>query len=258
MRYALSNLFDFDPAKDAVAQLLPLDAWAVARLNAVVTGARAAYDGYEFHTVYHSVVDFCATDLSAMYFDIQKDTLYTSKASGPKRRSAQTALYQIAQQLLIALAPIMSFTAEEAWGFLPGAKPSSVFLADFPAGAPAADAALMERYAKLFAVRGQLMGLLEAARRDKVIGKSLEAKLLLTATGDTSGFLKEHLKVLREMLIVSQVELSETPSEKAVAVSDTLKAEVLRATGNKCPRCWTYEPEVGAQELCNRCLEATT
>ncbi len=133
-------------------------------LNAVVSNARAAYDAYEFHTVYHSVVDFCATDLSAMYFDIQKDTLYTSKATGPKRRSAQTALYQIARELLIVLAPIMSFTAEEAFGYLPGAKPGSVFLADFPATAAAPDAGLMERYAKLFAVRAQLMGLLEGAR----------------------------------------------------------------------------------------------
>ncbi len=257
LRYALSNLFDFDPAKDSV-KLLPLDAWAVARHEALMAKVRAAYEAYEFHVVYHSVVDFCATDLSALYFDIQKDPLYTSKKTGPKRRSAQTALYQIVKELLVVLSPIMSFTCEEAWDFLPGAKAGSVFLAEFPKPSGTADAALLERYEKLFAVRALVMPLLEAARRDKVIGKSEEAQVALTATGPLKDFLVANKAELPGLLKVSQIELPATASVKAVFVSGELHAEVLPATGNRCPRCWTYAAEVGAQELCNRCVEATT
>ncbi len=136
VRYALSNLYDFDPEKDSIApaKLLPLDQWASSKLDALMDKVKKAYDAYEFHLVYHAVVEFCANELSAVYFDIQKDTLYTQKKTGLKRRSAQTVLYRIARDLLVSLAPIMSFTAEEAWQHLPGAKPVSVFLAPhFPA-----------------------------------------------------------------------------------------------------------------------------
>ena len=265
LRYALSNLFDFDPERDAVPReaLLPLDAWALARLEDLTARVRKAYQDYEFHLVYHAVVEFCAMDLSAVYFDVQKDTLYTQRADAPKRRSAQTVLHRIAQDLLVALAPLTSFTSEEAWGFLPGKKAASVFLADFPKGGPAPDAALLERFEKLFAVRAAVLPLLEAARRDKRIGKSLEARLALSATGKAKELLQKHLAELPELFIVSQVELVDAPSAQATAVSvaahfpnDSVHAEVLPARGQKCPRCWAFREEVGAKEVCDRCADA--
>jgi isoleucyl-tRNA synthetase len=207
LRYALSNLYDFDPARDAVApeKLLPLDAWARARLDGLVARVRKAYDEFEFHTVYHSVVDFCAADLSAVYFDILKDALYTTKAGGAKRRSAQTVLYEVAQKLLVMLAPVMSFTAEEAWGYLPGSKPASVFLAEFPKPLGLAEPDAMGRLLK---VREEVLPVLEVARRDKLIGKSLEAKVVVAAKGQRP-FLEKHLAELPELFIASQVELSD-------------------------------------------------
>ena len=130
VRYGLSNLPDFDPAKDAVPleQMQTVDRWVLSRLSELVTRVRAAYESYEFHTVFHAVNDFCVNDLSSVYFSISKDALYTSKKTGPKRRSAQTALDLVTRELLVLLAPIISFTADEAWAYLPGEKPSSVFL----------------------------------------------------------------------------------------------------------------------------------
>jgi len=243
LRYALSNLYDFDPAKDAVSTLEPLDAWAVAKLDGLVARVRKAYDEFEFHTVYHSLVDFCASELSAVYFDISKDALYTSKKAGLKRRSAQTAMYEIAQKLLVMLAPVTSYTAEEAWSYLPGAKSASVFLAEFPA---AKGLAVPEDVERLLKVRESVLPPLEVARRDKLIGKSEEAKLVL-AVKDQRAFLEKHLALLPELFKVSQVELGDGPEHV-----------VKKAEGEKCPRCWLFKPEVGSQELCNRCTEAVS
>jgi isoleucyl-tRNA synthetase len=245
LRYALSNLYDFDPAKDAVPheQLLPLDQWARARLDALVARVGKAYEAFEFHTVYHSIVDFCASDLSAVYFDILKDALYTTKKTGLKRRSAQTVMHEIAHKLLVMLAPVMSFTAEEAWSYLPGQKAASVFLNEFPRPLGLEEPEAMTR---LLEVRAQVLPVLEVARRDKLIGKSLEAKVVV-ATKGARPFLEKHLAELPELLIVSQVELS-----------DAAEHQVKAADGAKCPRCWRSEPEVGAQELCNRCVEAVS
>ncbi len=243
LRYALSNLYDFDPAKDAVPvdQLPLLDVWARARLDGLVTRVKKAYDEFEFHTVYHAMLDFCSADLSNIYFDVLKDALYTTKASGPKRRAAQTVMYEVVQKMLVMLAPVLSFTTEEAWGYLPGAKTASVFLAEFPAPLGLKEP---EAMVKLLDVRAQVLAVLEVARRDKLIGKSTEAKVIV-AVKDQGPLLKKHLSELPELFIVSQVELSDGPEHK-----------VVKADGNRCPRCWTYKPEVGAQELCNRCGDA--
>ncbi|MFY0583249.1 isoleucine--tRNA ligase [Cystobacter fuscus] len=265
IRYALSNLYDFEPERDAVAaeRLLPLDTWARGRLAEVVARVKKAYEAYEFHLVYATVVDFCAGDLSAVYFDILKDRLYTSKATGEARRGAQTVLHEVATVLLQLLAPIMSFTAEEAWQYLPGKKAESVFLTDFPEPAVKPDAALAERYAKLFAVRGAVQGLLEAARREKMIGSSLEARVVLSASGKAREFLQAHAAELPGLLIVSQVELADGAGEKAQvlavaqALGEDVKAEVLPARGAKCPRCWTYSEQVAAgAPVCGKCQEA--
>lgn len=268
IRYALSNLFDYDPSKDAVpdAQLLPLDAWAKSRMAELTTKVRKAYESYEFHLVYHLVVEFCATDLSSRYFDILKDRLYTAKANGPARRSAQTVIHGIAKDLLRLLAPMMSFTAEEAWQMLPGKDAESIFLAGLPeAREPsAADKARSEIYEKLFAVRSEAQKLLEAARRDKLIGSSLEAKLTLHVTGKAAEFLRAHTAELPSLFIVSQVELVEAKSEGMQPLSlvnqfgdATVAAAVGKAAGEKCPRCWTYNAKVGAgSEVCDKCADA--
>jgi isoleucyl-tRNA synthetase len=258
VRYALSVLSDFDPTRDAVAdaQLPPLEQWVSARLDALVEKVKKAYDAYEFHLVFHAIVEFCANELSAQYFDISKDTLYTGKKTGPGRRAAQTVLYRVARELLVMLAPVTSFTAEEAWQYLPGEKPKSVFLVDFPAPRGGFKPETVAALDGLFGVRKLVLPLLEAARRDKLIGKSLEAKVTLAATGATKQLIEGHAADLAELFIVSQVELAAAPGDKATKVSDELSAEVARADGNKCPRCWAYRPEVGAQELCARCTDA--
>jgi isoleucyl-tRNA synthetase len=264
LRYALSNLADFDPSKDVVpdAQLLPLDAWAQGRLEQLVARVRRAYETYEFHLVFHAVVDFCGNDLSALYFDISKDRLYTWKTDGQPRRSGQTVLYQVAKDLLRLLAPVMSFTSEEAWSFLPAAPTGSVFLAGFPEATRQMPAELAERFERLFAIRSLVQKQLEGARRDKVIGASLEAKVLLHAEASDLEFLSRHLAELPGLFIVSQVELvpAETPGMQRIptgAQTQTLGIAILPADGTKCPRCWTYAVEVAAGEpVCRKCQAA--
>ncbi len=268
IRYALSNLYDFDPGRHAVSaeRLLPLDQWARSRMAGLSQRVRRAYDDYEFHLVYHPVVDFCAMDLSAIYFDILKDRLYTSKAGSEKRRSAQTVLYEIARDLLRMLAPVMSFTAEEAWQLLPGEKSESVFLAGFPSPPAASTSAeLLSDFDRLFEVRSEVQKLLEAARRDKMIGSSLEARVKLSAEGPALALLKKHEADLPSLLIVSQVLVSGTPGPTAQSLAlsgaswagSKVNAAVERALGEKCPRCWTYNEPVGpAGEVCSKCAEA--
>ncbi|MGO8968784.1 MAG: isoleucine--tRNA ligase [Myxococcaceae bacterium] len=264
LRYALSNLADFDPAKHSVpdSELLPLDRWAKGRLEELVARVRRAYDAYEFHLVYHAVVDFCGNDLSALFFDISKDRLYTWKTDGHPRRSGQTVLYRVAADLLRLLAPVMSFTAEEAWAFLPGNRAESVFLAGFPAVEGRMPAELGTRFERLFAIRSVVQKQLEAARRDKLIGASLEAKVLLQAEAADREFLERHLAELPGLFIVSQVELplAATPGMQRVGGGshfESLGVEVRPADGAKCPRCWTYTPEVAAgAAVCNKCQAA--
>jgi len=265
LRYALSNLADFDPAKDAVPtdSLLPLDRWAMARLDALVGRVRQAYEDYEFHLVYHAVVDFCGNDLSAVHFDISKDRLYTWKRNGHARRSAQTVLHRVVLDVSRLLAPVTSFTSEEVWEYLPGRPAPSVFLAGLPEARGRPDAELMETFDRLFAVRSAVQLQLEAARRDKRIGSSLEAKVLLHADGEARAFLARHLAELPGLFIVSQVALEPRPSAGMVRAESVLPGgghlgiEVRAADGAKCPRCWTYATEVAAgAEVCAKCQAA--
>ena len=267
LRYALSNLSDFDPAKDAVPtdSLLPLDRWAMARLDALVTRVRQAYEDYEFHLVYHAVVDFCGNDLSAVHFDISKDRLYTWKRNGHARRSAQTVLHRVVLDVSRLLAPVTSFTSEEVWEHLPGRPAPSVFLAGLPEARGRPDAELMETFDRLFAVRRAVQLQLEAARRDKRIGSSLEAKVLLHADGAAREFLTRHLPELPGLFIVSQVALEPRPTagmarlESVLPDGGHLGIEVRGADGAKCPRCWTYATEVAAgAEVCAKCQAALT
>jgi isoleucyl-tRNA synthetase len=253
LRYALGNLFDFDPAKDLVpaGEMEPIDRWALARLAAWDEKVKAAYEEYEFHVAYHATMQFCAVELSALYFDILKDRLYTAKKDGRARRSAQTALFTIAQDVMRLLAPILSFTASEAWGFLPGRPAESVFLAGLPARERPADAEALEaRYARLFEVREAAQAKLEEARRAKLIGSGLEAMVTIRSEGDQRRFLEEARAELPTVLIVSKVVLADGP----------FAVEVARAPGGKCARCWIFSEEIGKDPahptLCPKCAAA--
>jgi isoleucyl-tRNA synthetase len=253
VRYALGALEGFDPARDAVpeADLLPLDRWALSRLVAWEEKVKAAYEEYEFHVAYHATMQFCAVELSALYFDIVKDRLYTWKADGRPRRSAQTVLWMVAQDLVRLLSPILSFTASEAWGFLPGRPAESVFLAGLPARARPADAdALEARFGRIFEVREVVQRRLEEARRAKLIGSGLEAMVTVRAEGEQLRLLEEARAELPALFIVSKVALAQGP----------LSAEVARAPGVKCERCWVFAEDVGRDPkhptICGKCADA--
>ena len=256
-RYALGNLDGFDPERDAVADedMLELDHWALGELDAVIAKVRAAYEAYEFHTVYHTLYDFCTVTLSARYFDILKDRLYTFAPRNPARRSAQTALYRIVDALSRMLATILVFTADEIWENLPGneSRAASVHLTELPAASGQRDQELAARWEDLFKVREDVMRALEDARVAKLIGGSLEAAVDITASGKTYDLLASYGDNLRFVFIVSQVTLTK-------ADSGDVSIKVRRADGQKCERCWNYSTHVGESEryptVCERCVAA--
>jgi isoleucyl-tRNA synthetase len=253
IRYALGALEGYDPAQHAVPveELEPIDRWVLARLVAWNEKVARAYEDYEFHLAYHTTIQFCAVELSALYFDVVKDRLYTSRRDGKARRSALTVLHAIAEDLIRLLAPVLSFTASEAWSHLPGRSAESVFLAGLPRRAPPADAEALEaRYGRLFEVRAVVQGKLEEARRAKLIGSGLEAAVTVRAEGEQRALLEQARAELATLFIVSKVELAEGP----------LSAEVARASGVKCERCWIYREDVGANPghptICGKCADA--
>ena len=256
-RFALGNLAGFDPARDSVPEeeLLEIDRWALADLDSVIEKVRAAYEAYEFHTVYHTLYDFCTVTLSARYFDILKDRLYTFAPRNPARRSAQTALYKIADALARMLATILVFTADEIWENLPadGSRPASIHLAEIPSTSGFRDAELSTRWEQLFEVRDVVLRALEEGRMAKLIGGSLEAAVDIAAAGKTYELLERYREDLRYLFIVSQVELSR-------ADSSDVSVKVHRAAGQKCERCWNYSTRVSESTryptVCERCVKA--
>lgn len=255
-RFMLGNLYDFDP-KEALpyGELREIDRWILHRFMVLVKKVREAYEAFSFHTIYHSVHNFCVVDLSALYLDILKERLYVSSPNSPKRRSSQTALYLILKGMVRLMAPILSFTAEEAWSHLPKQEgdPDSVHLASFPEVEEALiDEELQQRWSRLLEVREQVTKALEGARQKKQIGHSLDARVFIKAPGELISFLKTFGEELREIFIVSQVELQEVHH-------GVLEVEVAKAKGKKCARCWVYHEEVGRSaehpEICPRCLE---
>jgi isoleucyl-tRNA synthetase len=264
-RYLLGNLSDFNPATDSVAdgQLLEIDRWALHRLQKLAQRVGKAYDDFEFHIVFHGIHNFCAVDMSAFYLDILKDRLYTSKASSVDRRSGQTAMYKILSTLVRLMAPVLSFTADEVWSYMPGdRKLSSVFLADFPkAEEQYLDDALEARWEKLLAVRGEAAKVLEALRKDKKIGHSLDAAVTLYAGEGLHDLLKRYEKDLPFIFIASQVIVDREGNALADAfTSDTVKGvrvTAAPAAGQKCGRCWMYQESVGTvadhPQICGRC-----
>ncbi|KFE68151.1 isoleucine--tRNA ligase [Hyalangium minutum] len=266
LAFALGHLSGFEPARDSVpaSQLLPLDAWARGRLSEMVARVREAYEAHALHRVHSDVMDFCAAELSATYFAIIEDRLLTASASGRERRSAQTVLFEVASSLLRLLAPILSFTAEEAWQQLPGRSAESVFLTDLPQPVGPMDPELAERYARLLAMRSAVRVLIEETLREERLGSSLNARVVLAAAGEAKAFLLAHIEELPALFRVSQVELVDEPGPKArpLALAQAwngaeLAAEVLPAWGAKCPRCGGFAEEVEQEsEVCPRCSEA--
>jgi isoleucyl-tRNA synthetase len=260
-RFALGNLDGFDPDRDAVAEadLLEIDRWALAELESVTAEVRAAYEAYDFHLVNQKLHQFCTVTLSARYFDIIKDRLYTFAPRNPARRAAQTALYRIADALARLLAPILVFTGDEIWESLPSRPDSlpSVHMAVLPSVSETVNTDLLTSWAHLFGYRETVLTRLEEARVAKAIGSSLEARVEISAGSHAFENLACHRDDLRYVFIVSEVELQEPNAELG---KDELKVTVTRAHGQKCERCWNYSTRVGESSryptVCERCVEA--
>lgn len=264
-RYLLGNLDDFDPEKDAVAydQLTDLDKWALMRLQQVYETVTEAYENYQFHVMYHAIHNFCTVDLSAMYLDVIKDRLYTEKQDSQIRRSAQTAMYQILDTLVKIISPVLSFTAEEVWQYMPQTadKEESVLLTDWPKSHPEyVNKDLEERWTEFLSYRRDLTRVLEGARKDKKIGHALDAAVTIYVDGTDYDFLQQWQDKLATLLIVSEVKLVKgaAPAD-AVAGEDhpDMKVVAVPSTAPKCERCWIHSDTVGSDPdhptVCARC-----
>ncbi len=276
-RFMLGNLYDFNPEKEYVdesgvggyvpyEERFEIDKWALAKANEVFESCRSSYEEYNFHQVYHKLYNFLVVDLSATYFDILKDRLYTFKASSKGRRSAQSTLWDLLNLLVRILAPIISFTAEEVWQFMREIDPTlelSVFLSDFEVK----DLNLWENenllsiYNRIFEVREVVLKALEEKRMEKIIGNSLEAGILLNVPDSERvllDILKERESDLRYIFIVSDVKVESYHIDDSKDEGE-IKVEVKKLDWGKCERCWNYSPEVGKFKdfptVCERCIE---
>ena len=266
IRYILGNTYDFDYEKDKVAfkDMVELDQFALMRFEQLKKDVQAAYEAYDFHVLFHAIHDFCVVDMSAFYLDIIKDRLYTSKKDSLKRRSAQTAMYEILKELMVMLMPVLSFTMEEVYQYMnkPADAPISVQMLPWPEAHPEyEDKALEDKWNAFIAIRGEITKVLENARRAKTIGHSLDAKVELYAEGDALAELKAVEKDLPALLIVSQVCLHEGVGEAGEETGrKDLRVVVEAAEGEKCERCWNYSTTVGQNPdhptLCAKCCEA--
>jgi len=241
----------------APEELLELDQWILFRAADLVVKCRAWYENLEFHKVYHNVYAFATVDLSAVYFDVLKDRLYTSAPKSKARRSAQTALYRLLDAMVRLLAPIMSFTSDEVWGHM--GRAGSVHTAYFPepgeliAGLDVGSRKRASDWDRLMEVRNDVLKTLETARNEKLIGAPLEARVRLSANGDLYPLLESYARELPGLFIVSQVALDRTEG-------GALGVQVERAAGQKCERCWKYTTDVGENPkyptICAWCAEA--
>jgi len=266
-RFVLGNLDGFNPQRDALpgGEMWEMDRWMLERTAGLIRDCRAWYQGFEFHRVYHAVHDFCVVELSAFYFDVLKDRLYTFGTRSVGRRSAQTAIWKIASALVRLLAPLTVFTSEEIWKYLPrGAEdPESVHMALFPADQEletGLDPQAKLAWEKLLLVRNEVLQALEPPRKSKFISSALEAKVTLSAQGDLATLLAHYASQLPALFIVSQVALTQKTATDAYVSQaiEGLGVKVERAEGAKCERCWNYSLHVGASAvyptLCERCV----
>jgi isoleucyl-tRNA synthetase len=269
-RYILGNLGDFDPQADAIPfeSMEALDQYMLRQMWVFASDVRGSYDDFAFHKIYHRLNHFCIVDLSAFYFDVLKDRLYISAPKSQGRRSAQTAIWRIGEALVRMLAPIMSFTAEEVWDYLPKSaeRGESVHLALFPSAAEILGDARNaegdsistvektgEDWTTLRSVRDEVLKALEEARNNKLIGTGLEAQVTLAAADPVYSVLSRHADQLRYLFIVSAATLTQASGNGTGGVL----VEVKKADGAKCERCWNYSTHVGEDKayptVCERC-----
>jgi len=267
-KFLISNLSDFDPAADTVprSSMAEIDRFSLHRLQEIIKDTLTAYDAYELHAIYHRLYNYCTLDLSAFYLDILKDRLYTSPPDSVERRSAQTVVHAILDGMVRLMAPILSFTAEEIWEYMPACedKEESVHIASFPqADEDKLDAGLAERWTKIIDVRREVTKALEIARAHKRIGHSLDAAVTLYTSEDVYTALSPYEGELRSIFIVSKVVLSREPASVDDAEDtaiDGLSIRVEAAEDGKCERCWVHDPSVGSDSthptICSRCIDA--
>jgi isoleucyl-tRNA synthetase len=257
-RILVANLYDFDPAVDAVPleRLEEVDRFALARFGEAAQRMIRAYEEYDFPTVSQTLNSLATVDLSAFYVDVTKDRMYTFGARSHGRRSGQTAMYVVADGLARLTAPVLPFTADELWRHMPGKRSASVHLEEFPAVDHLLDPELAERWGRLLAVRDEVNAALEEKRKAKVIGNSLTAKVRVAASGPIAALLERYRHQLPMLFIVSDVALDLGPNDGV----DTVRIEVERAPGVKCERCWRYVPNVTTEPdragICDRCVDA--
>ncbi|MCX7703130.1 MAG: class I tRNA ligase family protein, partial [Planctomycetota bacterium] len=265
IRYILGALSDFNPKNDSIPykKLDELDRWALAVLNLLIRQSRSAYDAVEFHSLFQRIFRFCVVEMSSFYFDVIKDRLYCEPAASLKRRSSQTALFQIGSAIIRLLAPILVHTAEEAWELLPlEKKEESVHLESMPeVQEDLIDVPLLERYERFFAIRHEVARFIEKLRNDKTVGSSLEVAVELYSTEEELLHLLRSFgeERLAELLITSDVNLFEKASEDSVPAQDVrgLWLRVKKTENSKCARCWRHLKDVGTEkkypDLCQRC-----
>ncbi len=254
-RYILGCINDFNPDTDSVAidELMPIDKWAINKLNELMAKVKAGYDSYEFHQVYHAIHNFCVVDMSNFYLDVLKDRLYTEKADSKARRAAQTTIYIILDSMTRMIAPILAYTSDEIWKYMPhraDANAECVLFNDMPAPIEISlDADFIANWDKIHDLRDTVKKQLEVAIKDKMIKSSLEASVTLTASGAEYEFIKSVENELAAAFIVSEVVLEQGEGELQVTVN--------KAQGEKCERCWGYSKTVGENAdhptLCARC-----
>jgi len=252
-RFLLGNLADFNPEKDSVSyKLMPdIDRFALHRLSELIEKTRKAYDTYEFHLVYHALYNYCTLDLSAFYLDILKDRLYTSPPKSKERRSAQTVMYSMLDSMVRLMAPILSFTAEEIWSFMPEQKKKeeSVHLASLPeVNENRKDENLAEKWNRLLEIRSEVTKALEEARAKKIIGHPLDAAVTISCSKEMNDILYSYADDLKSIFIVSKASLVDGERFSDAYESseiEGLSVKVEIAEGDKCERCWMHEPSVG-------------
>ncbi|OPL14009.1 MAG: isoleucine--tRNA ligase [delta proteobacterium MLS_D] len=266
-RYILGNLYDFDPDADAIQpeDMEEMDRLALHRLQEIITRVRNAYEQFQFHMVYYTLYNYCTVDLSSLYLDVLKDRLYTSREQSRERRSAQTAMYRILDTLVRLLAPVLTFTAEEIWAAMPAVtgREESVHMSLFPDVDPnLLDSKLGERWKTLLAVRAEISKAIEVARREKIVGHSLDSSVSLAAPEQLRAFLLDYRDDLERLCIVSHLDVLPGEQKGETIFESTeftgLTISVSKAPGGKCERCWHYSTTVGSDSdhptICRRCL----
>ena len=263
-RYILGNLYDFDPNKDMVPvnELLPIDKWALSKLDELNQKVRNAYDKFEFHHVYHDIYNFCVVDMSNFYLDVLKDRLYVEDSENKLRRSAQTTIYMILDAMSRFISPILAFTSEEIWKYMPHSKNDDeefVLFNNMPElSGVYVDDSFKEYWDKIHLIRDEIQKALEIARKNKIIGAPLDAKVMIYGNEDNIKFIKSCESDLKSALIVSDIEiLSDGQGEYSSDQLEGISVTILHADGNKCELCWEYSNSVGTNDkystLCSRC-----